>query len=227
MLITLEKILSPETVQRFQAQLTNAPWIDGKNTAGIQAAAIKTNLQLDDQSPLAITLASQIMDTLGLHPLFISAALPHKVITPKFNCYREQGHYGLHIDNAVMTMPQRAEVMRTDLSATLFLSEPEEYDGGELVVESQYGAQAVKLKAGDMVLYPSTSLHQVLPVTRGERLASFFWIQSMVRNNENRSLLFDLDQSIQTLAATLGSNDPQVKILTGVYHNLVRLWAEL
>lgn len=225
MLITLEQILSPESVQCFQAQLADAPWIDGKATAGKQAAAIKANLQLDDQHPLAIQLGNEILERLSQHPLFISAALPHKIYTPKFNCYRDQGRYGVHVDNAVMPMPHRAEMMRSDLSATVFLSAPDSYDGGELVIETQYGAQMVKLNAGDMVLYPSTSLHQVMPVTRGARLASFFWIQSMVRSNEQRTLLFDLDQSIQTLTAALGSNDPEVKRLTGVYHNLIRLWA--
>lgn len=227
MLITIEQILNPELLGQFRQRLAAAPWQDGRLTAGSQAAKIKANLQLDDSSSGAQEMAGILLERLANHATFISAALPHKIFSPKFNCYQDSGHYGLHIDNAVMPMPGCNEMMRSDLSATLFLSEPEEYEGGELVIESQYGAQTVKLAAGDMILYPSNSLHQVLPVTHGARLASFFWIQSMIRDIEQRAMLFDLDQSIQALTAEKGGSDIEVMRLSGVYHNLVRLWAEL
>jgi len=166
-----------------------------------------------------------ILSRLSECPEFISAALPKRIYPSKFNCYRNGGHYGLHVDSSIMTLPD-GESLRTDISATLFLCDPDDYDGGELVVESQYGIQEVKLSAGDMILYPSTSLHEVRPVTRGERVCAFFWVQSMVRESQHRELLFDLDQSIQQLTKERGTDCPEVRRLTGIYHNLIRSWAD-
>lgn len=226
MLITIEKVFTKEEVAQVRQLMDKADWIDGRVTAGSQAAQIKSNEQLDDNSELAVDLGHKILSKLGQHPLFMSAAVPKTFFPPKFNRYSNGGHYGTHVDNAVMTHRQTGQFMRTDLSATLFFCEPDEYEGGELMIETSYGAQEVKLEAGDMVLYPSNSLHQVMPVTSGSRVCSFIWLQSMVRDNEKREMLFDLDQSIQTLSVERGSNDPEVKRLTTVYHNLVRTWAE-
>lgn len=226
MLIVIENLLTAAEVSQYRQQLDHAEWEAGINTAGEVAKAVKTNQQLPDGSDLAITLGNHLLRKLGNHPQFVSAALPQTIYPPKFNRYAEGGHYGVHVDSAIMQLPGRPDSMRTDLSATVFLSQPEDYDGGELVIEGKFGAQAVKLNAGDMVLYPSTSLHQVLPVTQGQRVCSFFWIQSMVRDEGARELLYDLDQSIQSVRRELEPNHPEVARLTGIYHNLLRRWAE-
>jgi PKHD-type hydroxylase len=224
MLLPIINVLDKETVQQFRALLGDAQWQDGKLTAGSQAIYVKSNEQIQDQSEVAVNLGNKILRALSARPEFMSAALPKKIFPPKFNRYSNSEHYGLHVDNAIMHLPDH-QIMRTDLSATLFLSEPDEYDGGELAIETNYGAQEVKLNAGDMILYPSTSLHQVKPVTRGVRVCSFFWIESMVRDNQQREMLYDLDQSIQALTADRGAADDEVTRLTGLYHNLIRIWA--
>lgn len=221
MLIPIENVLGKDEVAHFRQRLDGAHWQDGLNTAGTLARAAKRNLQLEDGSPLAVALGNHILRRLGSLPTFISAALPHRIYPPKFNCYRNGGTYGLHVDSALMAVGGTDITIRSDLSATLFLSEPDEYDGGELQVEGPFGVQAVKLAAGDMVLYPSSSLHQVTPVTRGQRIASFFWIQSTVRSQEDRTLLYDLDQAIQALTPSC-AGDPDLVRLTQVYHNLLR-----
>ncbi|MDI3488932.1 MAG: PKHD-type hydroxylase [Thauera sp.] len=225
MLISIEKVLTKDEVRQFRQHLDQAQWENGLNTAGTLASQVKRNLQLADGSDLAISLGNHILRKLGSHPEFISAALPQRIYPPKFNCYRGGGTYGAHVDSALMTVPGTDITVRTDVSATLFLAEPDEYEGGELEIEGPFGVQTVKLEAGDMVLYPSTSLHRVTPVTRGARIASFFWIQSLVQDEGERTLLYDLDQSIQDLTASGRPDDPDLLRLTGVYHNLLRRWA--
>ena len=225
MLLPIENVLSKEEVQQFRSLLELTPWLDGKLTAGGQAMHVKANLQVDDSAESAVRLRNTILQQLSNHPLFISAALPGRIYPPKFNRYQNGGHYGLHVDNAIMPLAD-GRMLRTDVSCTLFLSEPEEYDGGELTIETCYGAQAVKLPAGDMILYPSTRLHEVKPVTRGSRICAFFWIESMVRDSQQRELLFELDQSIQALTVERGADDNEVRRLSGVYHNLIRTWGD-
>ena len=225
MLIPIERVLSKEEVAQFRAHLDTADWQDGLKTAGTLARSVKRNQQLQDGSELALNLGNHILRKLGSHPPFISAALPDKIYPPKFNRYADGGTYGAHVDSALMQVPGTNITVRSDLSATLFLSEPDEYDGGELEIEGPFGVQAVKLEAGDMVLYPSSSLHRVTPVTRGARIASFFWIQSLVADEGERALLFDLDRAIQGLTPTLPADDGHLLKLTGVYHNLLRRWA--
>jgi len=225
MLIVIENVLTPDEVHQYRQQLDQAEWEAGSSTAGDIARAVKTNQQLPDDTALAITLGNHLVTRLGTHPQFISAALPQTIYPPKFNRYRDGGHYGVHVDSAIMHLPGKPDSMRTDLSATVFLSQPEDYEGGELIIEGKFGAQSVKLNAGDMVLYPSSSLHQVLPVTQGQRVCSFFWLQSMVRDEAARELLYDLDQSIQSVRTELQPNHPEVARLTGIYHNLLRRWA--
>lgn len=225
MLIPIRNVLSKDEVRQFRAHLDQAPWQDGLKTAGTLARASKRNQQLDDNSDTAISLGNHILRKLGNHPQFIAAALPSQIYPPKFNCYRDGGNYGNHIDSALMQVPGTAITIRTDLSATLFLCEPNEYDGGELEIESAFGLQTVKLDAGDMILYPSNSLHRVTPITRGARICSFFWIQSMVADASARGLLFDLDQAIQGVTSAVSADDVSLIKLTGVYHNLLRRWA--
>jgi PKHD-type hydroxylase len=225
MLLTIDKLLSAAEVEAFRSALRAAPWVDGKTTAGTLAVHVKNNEQLDDQSPTALDLANHLLRKLGHHALFLSAAMPLHINPPRFNRYRNGHAYGVHVDGAIMPLAGTDRLMRSDLAATLFLSDPRDYDGGELTIETSFGAQEVKLAAGDMVLYPSSSLHQVQPVTRGERLAAFLWVQSMVADQDQRTLLFDLDQTIQSLAASRSGADPAVVRLTAVYHNLVRRWA--
>lgn len=225
MLIVIENVLEANDVRQFRTRLDSADWQAGVKTAGTLARAVKRNLQLEDGSPLAIELGNQILRRLGNHPQFIAAALPAKIYPPKFNCYQNGGTYGAHIDSALMQVPGTTITVRSDLSATLFLSEPDEYDGGELEIEGPFGAQAVKLAAGDLVLYPSSSLHRVTPVTRGARIASFFWIESLVRDEGERALLYDLDQTIQSLTPQMAADNPHLVQLTGIYHNLLRRWA--
>ncbi len=226
MLISIDNVLTKEEVAQFRAELDAARWDDGAQTAGTLAKAVKRNQQITDGSELATRLGQAILRRLANTPLFISAALPRTIYPPKFNRYAGGGQYGAHVDSALMFLPgSGGQQMRTDLSATLFLAEPEEYDGGELEVEGPFGVQTVKLAAGDMVLYPSTSLHRVTPVTRGARVASFFWIESLVADEGERTLLFDLDQSVQQLTPLLASDDMRLVQLTGVYPNLLRRFA--
>lgn len=225
MLISIEGVLSKDEVRQFRARLDTADWLDGTKTAGTLARAIKHNLQLDDGSEPAVSLGNHILRKLGNHPRFISAALPAKIYPPKFNRYAGGGTYGAHVDSAVMQVPGTSVMVRSDLSATLFLSELDEYEGGDLEIEGSFGIQSVRLSAGDMVLYPSSSLHRVTPVTSGARVASFFWIESLVGDDGERALLFDLDQTIQGLTPLLRQDDANLLRLTGVYHNLLRRWA--
>jgi len=231
MLISIDQVLTKEQVRQFRQELDAANWDDGAATAGTLAKAVKRNQQIPDGSDLAVRLGQQILRRLAQTPLFISAALPRTIYPPKFNRYAGGGTYGAHVDSALMYLPGSSQQMRTDLSATLFLAEPEEYEpeeyqGGELEVEGPFGVQTVKLSAGDMVLYPSTSLHRVTPVTSGARVASFFWIESLVPDEGERTLLFDLDQSIQQLTPLVAPDDMRLVQLTGVYHNLLRRWAK-
>lgn len=225
MLITIEKVLSSDEVRQVREHLDQAEWQDGINTAGSIARNVKKNQQLDDTKEPAISLGNHILRALAQNPVFISAALPDKIYPPKFNRYSENETYGAHIDGSLMQLPGSSQTLRTDLSATLFLAEPDEYEGGELSIRTQYGEQTVKLAAGDMVLYPSTSLHYVSPVKSGARVASFFWIQSMVADIQQRELLYELDQSVQRLTQELGATHQDVVNLSGVYHNLIRQWA--
>ena len=226
MLLHIDNVLSPEVAASFRQALEAADWVDGRVTAGYQSAKAKHNLQLPEDHPLAQQLGDRILSAIQGHPLFMSAALPLKVFPPLFNRYDGGQSFGTHVDNAIRQVSGTPHRIRTDLSATLFLTQPEDYDGGELMIEDTYGTQSVKLPAGHMVLYPSTSLHHVRPVTRGSRISSFFWLQSMVRDDGQRTLLFDLDMAIQRLAADVPDHPTAVQ-LTGVYHNLVRMWAEL
>ncbi|WP_426166672.1 Fe2+-dependent dioxygenase [Sandarakinorhabdus sp. DWP1-3-1] len=224
MLIHVPAVLSPAQVAEARAALLGTDWGDGRVTAGAQSGLVKHNDQLARDNPVARDWGNRILDALGAAPLFVAAALPHRTVPPLFNRYNGGQHFGTHVDNAIR--PVAGVKIRTDLSATLFLADPESYDGGELMIETPFGAQGVKLPAGDLVLYPASSLHRVEPVTRGTRLASFFWVQSMIRDDAARTMLFDLDQSIQALAATLGVDHPEVVTLSGLYHNLIRRWAE-
>src|SRR6187401_511744 len=226
MLLTIPDLLTAEQLSTARELLDRAEWIDGKATAGPQSARAKKNQQLPEGSDVAETLGDMILTALQRNPLFVSAALPLRVFPPLFNRYCGGHAFGNHIDNAIRQIAGTGHRIRTDLSATLFLAEPDEYDGGELVVEDTYGVHKVKLPAGDMILYPSSSLHSVSPVTRGARTASFFWIQSMIRDDGRRTLLFDLDVSIQQLSRDVPAH-PSVVQLTGVYHNLLRQWSEM
>lgn len=225
MLIVVENVLTPGEVQKFHTALEAANWEDGAVTAGSLSASVKRNEQLSENDPLAIELGNHILRALGSNELFLSAALPEKIYPPKFNKYQSGGNYGAHIDGAIMRVKEANLTLRTDLSATLFLTDPETYKGGELLIEAEHGAQEIKLDAGDMVLYPSASLHQVMPVTEGARISSFFWMQSMVRDDADRTILFDLDQTIQGLHESLPPDDDRIVSLTGIYNNLMRKWA--
>jgi PKHD-type hydroxylase len=226
MLLSVPDVLTPEQVKDARRVMEQAEWVDGRVTAGHQSARAKDNLQLPEGSEAARQLGDLVVGALQKSPLFLTAALPLHVFPPLFNRYEGGQSFGTHVDNAVRQIPGTPHRIRTDLSATLFLSAPEEYDGGELVVEDTYGVHKVKLPAGHLVLYPATSLHHVRPVTRGARLASFFWIQSMVRDDGERALLFDLDLAIQHLSQDLPDHASTVQ-LTGVYHNLLRRWAQV
>ncbi|MFW2348965.1 Fe2+-dependent dioxygenase [Qipengyuania sp.] len=226
MLTVIENLLDDAEVRQFNGALAAADWQDGSGTAGTRSVAVKQNLQLDRQDALAQELGNTILRKLGHHPEFVSASLAEKIWPPVFNLYQDGGHYGTHSDAALMRLPEAGLTIRSDLSATLFLSDPDSYDGGELIVEEQYGAQAVKLAAGDMVLYPSSSLHQVAPVTRGQRICAITWIQSAVADTSARALLYDLDQSIRALTPDRAGDDPEINRLIHVYHNLLRRWAQ-
>ena len=225
MLIQIPDVLSKEQVRQCREILDAADWADGRATAGYQGAKVKNNRQLPEGSPAARELGDFVLAALERNALFISAVLPARVYPPLFNRYEGGETFGDHIDNAVRLMPGSGQKIRTDISSTLFLSEPDEYDGGELLIEDTYGTHTVKLPAGSMVVYPGTSLHRVTPVTRGVRIGSFFWTQSMIRDDGQRTLLFDLDSSIQRLNQQQADERALVH-LTGCYHNLLRMWAE-
>lgn len=226
MILAVPDVLTPAQIAEARQLLASADWIDGKATAGHQGAHVKSNQQLPLDSAVGRQLGDTILRALGKNPLFMSAALPLHILPPMFNRYSGGQTFGTHVDGSVRVVPGTTHRLRTDLSCTLFFADPADYDGGELVIEDTYGAKSVKLPAGHLILYPSTSLHHVTPVTRGERLCSFFWLQSMVRADAQRSLLFDLDIAIQRLGAEQ-PNHPSVVQLTGVYHNLLRQWAEM
>lgn len=226
MMLHVPEVLSAAQVASLRAALDAADWTDGRETVGPQGARVKRNRQLPEHSPLGRELGEVVLKALARHPLFVSAALPLRTVPPLFNRYEGGEHYGLHVDGAIRAVPGTAHSLRTDLSATLFLCQPEDYEGGELVVCDTYGTHEVKLPAGDLVLYPSSSLHRVEPVTRGARTCAFFWCQSMVRDDGQRRLLFELDQNLQRLRERHG-DEAELVALTGHYHNLLRLWAEL
>lgn len=225
MLIEIEALLSAEEVDEVRRQLLAQPWVDGKVTAGVQSAQVKANRQLDEDNPLARQLGELILRRLSDNALFMSAALPKRIYPPLFNRYGDGEAFGFHVDNAIRGIKGVRERVRTDLSATLFLADPASYDGGELVIRDTFGEQRVKLAAGSLVLYPGSSLHRVEAVTRGERLASFFWIESLVREDGQRQMLLDMDVAIQRLTAQ-GADDQSLLELTGVYHNLLRRWSD-
>lgn len=227
MVLEIPEVLLPAQLTQARLLLEAADWVDGKVTAGPQSSQVKDNLQIPEGHPAARQLGEMILGALGANPLFLSAALPRHVFPPLFNRYQGGHSFGTHVDNAIRQVPGTPHRIRTDLSCTLFLTAPEDYDGGELVVEDTYGTKRVKLPAGHLVLYPATSLHHVTPVTRGVRTCSFFWLQSMIRDGGQRALLFDLDVAIQGAAGALPAQHPSVVGLTGVYHNLLRQWAEV
>jgi PKHD-type hydroxylase len=225
MLLHIPNVLNNEELNALQTLMQTAEWTDGKVTAGTQSAQVKRNIQLPETGQEAEAGRQIVLKALSRNALFFSAALPKKIYPPLFNQYREGMDFGAHIDNAVRTHAISGVHVRTDISCTLFIADPESYEGGELVIEDTYGHQMVKLAAGDMVLYPGTSLHHVRPVTKGARLASFFWLQSMVRDDAQRTLLFDMDAAIATLREQVGDSAAVIR-LTGNYHNLIRMWAD-
>ena len=224
MMVHIPNVLTPDQVARCREVMEKAGWVDGNVTAGHQSRKVKYNLQLPENSPEARELGDMVMQALARNPLFVSAVLPKQVIPPLFNRYDAGMVFGSHVDNAIREHYTGVRI-RTDISSTLFISEPEDYDGGELIIEDTYGSHAVKLPAGDMIVYPGTSLHNVTPITRGSRIASFFWTQSLIRDNTQRSILFDLDTSIIQLSKD-HPDHPSVVQLTSIYHNLLRQWAE-
>lgn len=226
MLIQIAEVFTADEAAAIRHRLEAADWVDGKVTAGHQSAEVKHNRQLPEQHPLAQELGSLILQRLAGNNLFMSAALPRKIFPPLFNRYEGGEAFGYHVDNAVRGIAGSGERVRTDLSATLFFSEPDSYDGGELVVDDTYGPRSVKLPAGHMVLYPGTSLHKVNPVTRGARISSFFWMQSLVREDSQRALLLDMDVAIQRLSQDAAGH-PSIIQLTGIYHNLLRRWVDV
>ena len=226
MILSIPDVLTPDQVTRARVALDRAEWVDGRVTAGHQSARVKRNMQVSESDPAARQAGEMILEALGKNPLFLSAALPFRVFPPLFNRYEGGQEFGTHVDNAIRPVTGTPHRMRTDLSATLFLTDPQEYEGGELCVEDSYGLKSVKLPAGHLVLYPATSLHHVKAVTKGARISSFFWIQSMVRDDGHRTLLFDLDVGIQKIAQD-HPDHPSAVQLTGVYHNLLRQWAEI
>lgn len=226
MLIAIPNVLTPEQVKQARAALDAADWVDGRGTTGAQAGRVKDNSQLANEHPVAREVGQMILQALSRNLLFMSAALPFSILPPMFNRYAGGQHYGAHVDNAIRQVPGTTQRIRTDLSCTLFFAEPDEYDGGELVVEDLFGTQQVKLPAGHMVLYPSSSLHHVRPVTRGARVSSFFWVQSMIRDDAQRRILFDMDMAIVRLNQDVPDHQG-VLSLTNSYHNLLRLWADV
>lgn len=226
MIVQIPDVLTASEIVEARTLLENAEWVDGKVTAGYQSARTKDNLQIPEDHLAAKQVGEMVLNALDRNPLFMAAALPHTVFPPLFNCYRGGQSFGTHVDNAVRFHRGSHQRIRTDLSATLFFTGPNEYEGGELLIEDTYGAQSVKLPAGHMILYPATSLHRVTPVTSGARVCSFFWIQSMIRGDAERSILFELDVAVQRLAQETPNHLSAVQ-LTGVYHNLLRRWAEM
>ena len=230
MLLHIPEVFTKDEVKALRQRLDAGPWADGNMTSGHQSATAKKNQQLPEDSPVAREVSALVAQALHANPMFVSAALPHTLFPPLFNRYEGGGNFGVHVDNAIRqrTLPDGGTVrIRSDLSATLFLSEPEDYDGGELIIEEMYGSQSVKLPAGDLVLYPSKSLHRVTPVTRGARVSSFMWMQSLVRDDADRESLFRMDVAIQRLNLEKGPKDQAVIELTAIYHNLVRRWSEV
>ena len=225
MMLHIPNVLTREQVAAMRAAIDAADWVDGRTTVGSQGAQVKRNRQLPESSPVALEQGRIVQQALLANPLFFAAALPLRIVPPLFNRYSGGETYGLHVDGSVRNVPGSPLRLRTDVSSTLFLCEPDEYDGGELVVVDTYGTHEVKLPAGDLILYPSTSLHRVEPVTRGERVCSFFWTQSLVRDDARRAMLFEMDQTIQKLRDRLGETEETVS-LTGQYHNLLRMWSE-
>ncbi|MFC0284610.1 Fe2+-dependent dioxygenase [Camelimonas abortus] len=226
MLVTVPDVLTPEELRRCRETLERSQWVDGRVTAGDQAARAKNNLQIPADSPVARELGELVLRALARNPVYTSAALPLRVLPPMFNRYDAGMTFGAHVDNAIRMLPDGSR-MRADVSTTIFLSDPDEYDGGELVIEDTYGAHPVKLPAGHMVVYPASSLHRVMPVTRGSRWASFFWAQSMVRDDTERAMLYDLDVAIMGARQQLGDDSPVTLSLVNHYHNLLRRWADL
>jgi PKHD-type hydroxylase len=226
MMLHIPGVLTRDQVADMRRQLDASDWIDGRATVGDQGAKVKQNRQLPETSPLALELGRTILTALAKNPLYFSAVLPLRTIPPLFNSYAGGEHYGAHVDGSMRRIPGSGEWIRTDVSTTVFLCDPEEYDGGELIVTDAYGEHEVKLPAGDAIIYPSTSIHRVEPVTRGARVCSFFWAQSMVRDDMRRSMLLELDQNIQSLRARLG-DCPEMVGITGHYHNLLRQWSEV
>jgi PKHD-type hydroxylase len=228
MLLHARQVLTADEVSRFRQVLDDAPWADGRVSSGAQAAHAKHNEQLPESHPLTRQLQEQVLQALQRHALFFSAALPRQVSPPMFNRYGGAlNTFGNHVDSAVRHLPAGGGRVRTDVSCTIFLSEPDEYDGGELVIEDTFGPRRVKLAAGDMVVYPGTSVHRVEPVSRGHRMACFFWVQSMVRSDEQRRLLYDMDMHLMRLRSTVGETDEAVIGLTATYHNLLRMWIDV
>lgn len=229
MMLHIPAVLSIEEVNYLRRRLETTDWVDGKQTVGAQGAQVKQNRQLPEHAEISLELGKIVLAAVNKHPLFFSAALPLRIVPPLFNAYSGGEHYGLHVDGSIRQVPnadyRAGPHLRTDVSSTLFLCDPDEYEGGELEVIDTYGAHEVKLPAGDLILYPSTSLHQVKPVTRGVRVCSFFWTQSMIRDDARRGMLFEMDQTIQTLRSKLGDST-EVLNLTAQYHNLVRMWAD-
>jgi len=219
--------LSPDDVADFRGIMASADWEDGRSTAGSQSALVKKNMQLPTDGALSRILGERVISALMVQPAFVAAAVPLHIFPPLFNRYEAGEYFGEHVDNSIRGDRLTGLRIRTDLSATLFLSEPGEYEGGELIIEDYYGRKEIKLPAGHMVLYPSTSLHRVTPVTKGTRISCFFWIQSMIKDAHARSMVFDLDHTIQDLAGRLGRDASEVRRLTNIYHNLIRYWAEL
>lgn len=226
MLLCIPEILAADEWRAMRASILAADWEDGRATGGSHSGLVKRNRQLPVGTEAAMAAGDRILDALSRSELFISAALPLRILPPMFNRYASDEHFGAHVDGSIRRPGNAPVHIRTDLSATLFLSDPDDYDGGELTIETAFGAQSVKLPGGSLVLYPASSLHRVTPVTRGERVASFFWVQSMIRDNEKRSILFDLDQTIQRLKVERGMEDQECLSLSNIYHNLIRQWAE-
>lgn len=224
MLLHIENVLDAASVARMRAKLDTAEWTDGRETVGPQGAAVKRNLQLPDASPLRMELGREVLAACARHPVFHAATLPVKILPPRFNRYADGGSYGAHIDGAVMALADGSQ-LRSDIACTLFLAEPDSYDGGELVVDDTYGEHEVKLPVGDAIVYPASSLHRVEPVTRSARIAAFFWIQSLVRDDAQRRMLLQLDTAIRQLGAEHAGTEA-IKQLTGVYHNLLRRWSD-
>jgi PKHD-type hydroxylase len=225
MLVRAEQVLTREELAHIRRMLGAAEWVDGRVTAGIQSAQVKNNLQVPEDSPQARELSEIVLRALGRSPVFNAAAAPYKVFPPLFNRYDQGMHFGAHVDNAIRAAANGGR-MRTDVSSTLFISDPDDYDGGELVIEDTFGEQKVKLPAGDMIIYPASSLHRVEPITRGSRWASFFWTQSLVKDDAERRILYELDVQIQSLRAA-SPDAPQLLPLTNLYHNLLRRWSEI